>query len=152
MKVSNKLLTAILTVALGVMFIVLKGEVVSIAMTLLGVALLVAAVIDLVNKQVPPAIVKGVMGAAVIIFGWLFVSLALYVMAAVLLIYGLLLVYELAKSKTKKLLSYVGPVIMVVAAICLLFAQGNAINLMFIVSGAFLIVEGVLMLIDAMKK
>ena len=152
MKVSNKLLTAILTVALGVMFIILKGEVVSIAMTVLGVALLVAAVIDLVNKQVPPAIVKGVMGAAVILFGWLFVSLALYVMAAVLLIYGLLIVYELAKAKTKKVLSYVGPVIMIVAAICLLFAQGNAVNLMFIISGAFLIVEGVLMLVDALKK
>lgn len=151
MKNSNKLITALLTVALGVLFIVMKADVISVAMTVLGAALLVLAVIDLINKQIPPAIVKAVLGVVVLVFGWAFVSVALYVLAAVLLMYGLLYVYELMKAKTKKFLSFVGPVVMIVAALCLFFAQGDILNTMFIISGVFLIVEGALMVADCFK-
>ena len=85
MKKSDKLLTGLFTIVLGVLFIVLKGEVVSIGMTIMGVALIISSILDLIRKQGRQSIIKIVIGAVVIVFGWTLVSAALYIMAAVLL-------------------------------------------------------------------
>ena len=82
MKVSEKIISAILTLVLGILFIVLKGQVVSIAMTILGVLLIVLGIMNLTTKLVAPGVVKIVVGALVILFGWVLVSAALYILAA----------------------------------------------------------------------
>lgn len=84
MKVSEKIISAILTLVLGILFIVLKGQVVSIAMTILGVLLIVLGIMNLTTKLVAPGVVKIVVGALVILFGWVLVSAALYILAALI--------------------------------------------------------------------
>lgn len=101
MKVSEKIISAILTLVLGILFIVLKGQVVSIAMTILGVLLIVLGIMNLTTKLVAPGVVKIVVGALVILFGWVLVSAALYILAALLLIFGILQLYAQIKLNTK---------------------------------------------------
>lgn len=157
MKVSSKCLFAILTIVLGVLFLVLKAQVVGITMTVLGVVLIVAAVLDLLQKQYVPCAVKAVIGVLIIVFGWTLTSIALYVMSAILLIYGILQLYEAIKANKrgknlwKTILLYAQPVAIVVAAIFLLVNQGGAISWAFIVAGIFLIVEGAIGLINCLK-
>ena len=122
MKVSEKIISAILTLVLGILFIVLKGQVVSIAMTILGVLLIVLGIMNLTTKLVAPGVVKIVVGALIILFGWVLVSAALYILAALLLIFGILQLYAQIKLNTKgariidTIFAYALPVICIVIA------------------------------------
>ena len=66
---NEKWIEGVLTILLGILFLILQGKVVSIAMTILGVALIIMAVLDLLDHQTFPAIVKAVFGVVVLIFG-----------------------------------------------------------------------------------
>ena len=157
-KKPEKLIGAILTVALGVLFMVCKNDIIGITMTLIGVALIVSAIVDLIHKQVTPCVIKAVVGVVVIVFGWTLMSAALYIMAALLLIYGILLLYQTIKQRhlfidtTSKMLKYVEPILCVIIAFCLLFNQGGSIEWVFILSGIFFIVEGIISLIQYFKE
>lgn len=149
---SNALLMAIVMIALGILFIVMKGRVLSIAMTVLGIALIIVAVIDLINKQWVPCIIKAILGIAVIVFGWSFVKIARYVLAGVLLIYGVLQIVEAFKGFKKKasflskLFSLLEALVIVAIAVMLILE----VNLLWILGGIFFIVEGGLALIKAL--
>ena len=74
---SDKLIEGALTILLGILFLILQGEVIKVAMTILGVVLIVMAVLDLLDHQTFPAIVKAVFGVVVLIFGWALTTAAL---------------------------------------------------------------------------
>ena len=86
MKKSEKIIAAVLTMALGLLFILLKDAFIGVLMTLLGAGLIVLGVVDIVNKLVPPAVVKMVSGTLVILCGWALVEAVLYILAGGLLI------------------------------------------------------------------
>lgn len=157
-KNQNKLIAALFLILLGVLFLIWKGGVISIAMTVLGVMLIVQAVFDVIGKNYVGCVVRAVLGIVILIFGWAFVTVALYVMAAVLLIYGILQLIEAIKvfpkqkSLTAKIVEFIQPAICIVIAVCLLFNQGATVSWAFIVAGVFLIVQGVLGLIDALTS
>jgi uncharacterized membrane protein HdeD (DUF308 family) len=157
-KNQNKLIAALFLTLLGLLFLIWKGGVISIAMTVLGVMLIVQAVFDVIGKNYVGCVVRAVLGIVILIFGWAFVTVALYVMAAVLLIYGLLQLIEAIKafpkqkSLTAKIVEFIQPAICIVIAVCLLFNQGATVSWAFIVAGVFLIVQGVLGLIDALTS
>ena len=158
MKVSEKIISAILTLVLGILFIVLKGQVVSIAMTILGVLLIVLGIMNLTTKLVAPGVVKIVVGALIILFGWVLVSAALYILAALLHILGILQLYAEIKLNTKgariidTIFAYALPVICIVIAFFLFFNQGGTVDWVFIVAGVFTIIEGILMLANGLRK
>ena len=156
-KNSEKLLQAILTIVLGVLFIVFKNDIIGITMTILGIALIISAIIDLVHKQVAPCVIKAVVGVVIIVFGWTLMSAALYIMAALLLIYGILLLYQMIKENKERIenadkaLGFIKPILYIVSAVCLLFNQGGTIEWVFILSGLFFVVEGIISLVQYFK-
>jgi len=158
MKTSEKVVSAALTIVIGVLCLILRAEVISIAMTILGAVLIFVGIMDLIDKQMVPAVVKIVFGVLIIVFGWTIVNAVLYIVAALLLIYGILQLYARLKAKVKgvrfidTLLAYASPIICIVISVLLFFNQCGVVNWVFIVAGIFTIVEGVLMLIDALKK
>lgn len=154
MKKTEKIVSALLTIALGVLLMILKGGVVSILMTVLGVGLIAFGLVDLCNSLIPPAVVKMVVGAIIILCGWVIVEAVLYVLAAALLIVGILLLYEKIKSKIvcaafwQTVCEYAVPVVFILIGIFLLFNKGNTVDWVFILSGAFTIIEGGLLLVN----
>lgn len=153
----NQFVTSIALIIIGVLFIIYKSEIISIAMSLIAVALIVMGVIDLVRRSVVSGVVKIVFGALVLAAGWLFVKLALYVLAAFLLIAGVVDLYKLLKLKIKKLslsviMHLIQPAIYVLVAICLFFNQGGTLSWVFTVSGIFFIIDGVVALIGSLDK
>ena len=155
---SNKLISAILTVVLGLLFIVFKGGVISIAMTVFGVALIVMGILDVLKKNVVPGVVRAAIGVLVILLGWLLVKVAMIILGVVLIAYGVLQVLEILKEKGNKksvvemLLQYAQPVLNVVIGICLLCAQGEVINVICIIAGVIFLIQGILALLDFLKK
>ncbi|MBO5240100.1 MAG: DUF308 domain-containing protein [Clostridia bacterium] len=158
MKRTEKIVLALLTISFGVLLIVLKGGIISILMTVLGVGLIAFGLVDLLNRTFPPAVIKTVIGAIVILCGWVIVKAVLYVLAAALLIVGILLLYEKIKSKTvcpalwQTICEYAVPVVFLLIGLCLLFNQGNTVEWVFILSGSFTIVEGGLLLVNGLYQ
>lgn len=155
---SNKLISAILTVVLGLLFIVFKGAVIGWAMTVFGVALIAMGVLDILKKNVVPGVVRAAIGVLVILLGWLLIDVALIILGVVLIAYGVLQTLEILKQKGNNdsivalLLQYAQPAINVIIGICLLFARGNVINVVCIIAGIIFLVQGILALLDFLKK
>ena len=72
MKTSQKVVAAALTIALGVLLIVLKSGLVNLVLVGLGVMLIVLGILNIVDKLVPLGVTKIVIGALVALFGGLF--------------------------------------------------------------------------------
>jgi uncharacterized membrane protein HdeD (DUF308 family) len=126
-------------------------------MSLIGITLVVLGIIDILRARVFSGVVKLVFAALVVLAGWLFVTLALYVLGAFLLIAGITQLIAISKLKIKKLtlpavMHIAQPVIYILVAICLFFNQGGAISWVFILSGVFLILDGIAGIIGALDK
>jgi len=157
MKTSAYLISAAVKLALGILFVILKAEVVGICITLLGIALLVMGVLDLVHSDVASGIVKILLAAAVLLIGWLLLDIALLVLGIVLLVYSVLdivkMIIEVAKNKKISILAFVfgliEPALALVASIFLVTSRGAAIEWTVIIAGIVLIINGVIGVIRA---
>ena len=155
---SNKLISAVLTVVLGLLFLVFKSAVIGWAITVFGVAIIAMGVLDILKKNLVPGVVRAAIGVLVILLGWLLLDIALIILGVVLLAYGALQVLEILKEKGNKgsvmelLLQYAQPAINVIIGICLLFARGEMINIVCIIVGIIFFIQGILALLDFLKK
>lgn len=146
--------TGAAAVVVGLLLLLLKGKVISLILTIAGVLLLIWAFVDWRNKLTNYAIGKAVAGVCVLTFGWLFVNLALYIVAAVIIAVGLKQIVAIKNtspvnlSMQEKVIIYAKPVLTVLAGIILFLNQGGVIDWVFIVVGIMLIVEGVLDMLD----
>lgn len=158
MKKSEKIIAAVLTMVVGVLLIAMKDNFIGILMSIAGICLIVLGVIDLINGEVPPAVVKFVVGALVILCGWVLVEAVLYIVAAILLIFGILLLYDMIKKKHAcdtlwhTLLQYAVPVICILIGGLLLFHQALTVKFIFIVSGLLALIEGGILLFNALTE
>ena len=158
MSKKENLISSIIFILLGIMLMIMKGGVISFMLTVLGVTALVLGVIDIVDHRTNPGIVKLVIGLCVIIFGWMFVNLAFYILAAVLLLQGISQIVNINKyspvnlTTKERIIICFKPAITVIAGACLLFNQGGTIAWIFWVVGILLVVEGVLGLINSGMK
>lgn len=158
MKKSEKIITACLTLAMGVLLLVLKGDFISILMSILGVGLIVLGIMDLASKHIPSAIIKLVCGVFVIVCGWVVVSAVLYVVAALLLVFGVLCIYYNLKHKVRGCTPvqtasyYIMPAICLFIGMLLLFHKGAAINVILIICGISTIIEGGILLCNAIAE
>ena len=112
--------SAIISVAVGLMLIIMKDDVISIALTVLGVAAIVSAILDFIHRMPNLGLIKAVIGVCILVFGWMFVNLALYILAASIILVGLLQIFNIHKFCpvnmifTRKMLTYIKPVIITI--------------------------------------
>ncbi len=160
MKITSNLISAAMTLALGILFVILKAEVVGICITVLGVTFVVLAVLDLLRGAIIPGVVKILLGAAVLLIGWLLLDLALLVLGIVLLVYSILeiarTVEALVRNKNTRIieivLSLLQPAFSLIAAIFLITSRGAAIEWTVIIAGIMLIVNGVCAIVRAVVE
>lgn len=155
---NNKLFTGVVLGIIGLLLIILKGQIISIATTFIGVIFIINGVMSIVNKDLTRGIIIIVMGAVIILFGWLFLTIALYIVGALLITYGIIDLVNKFKVQIsfednfKKILYYLIPVLYIVAGAVLLFNQGEAISFVFVFSGVVLLVNGLLIIVDGLKE
>lgn len=155
MKKSEHIISAVFTIAIGVLLMIMKGEMISVFMTILGVSLIVLGLINLLEENIPFAIVKVVIGGVVIFFGWTIVSAVVYILAALVLIVGILALYDCVRfrlrcmhgKETLKIL--IEPIVCILIGLILFF---NKWDWVFVLAGLFTVLEGGLLLFDALRK
>ena len=152
MKKSQKLTSPLIMLIIGILLLVFKGGVVSIALTVLGVLFLIIGIIDITNKKMQTGITRLIIGAVIIVFGWLFVQIALYIIAVILAIAGIYGLISLMTQKKKFSLIYLNPLLLFVAGVCLFFNQGVTMDWVFVVVGAVFLVQGILGAYGSLKK
>ena len=147
----KKLVGAISCIA-GILFVVMKGEIISVALTLLGVCAIVLGIMDLTEHRMTGGLLKIISGATISLLGWAFVHIALTIISLVLIAYGL---FQLASnlrldgyemSGRQMMRTYGKPICGIVAGICLLLNRGGAVDSVFLLVGIVFIVNGIMWL------
>lgn len=155
---SEKIIGAVLVMVLGVLLIVMKNQFIGILMTVAGVSLILLGVVDIFDKCIPQSIVKILSGVFVIICGWVAVRAVLYIVSAVLLIGGILLLYEKIKNGAKNtqlpyiVCEYAKIILCIVIGVLFLFHRGTAVVFVFNAGGVLALLEGGVILIDAFSE
>ena len=154
MKKSEKIIAAILVMVVGVLFILMEDRFVGVLMSVLGLGFIVFGVVDMIQSLIPPAVIKIVGGFLLIISGWLVVEAVLYVLAACLLVFGILLLYDELKHGSRcgaglrNICLYAVPSICIFLGVLLLFQQSLTLSFIFVVGGVLTIIEGALLLFN----
>lgn len=150
----NDLISALFMAVLGVLFIILKKNVVGISMTVFGALFIIFAIISLISKRYTVAAVQAIIGALIIVLGWVLVDIALFIFAILLLLFGILqlvgAIQGLSQSNgiLAKIIGFAKSAICIALAIFLLINNGAVVEWVFIIAGIFFILEGVISLIN----
>ncbi len=159
MEKTNKYISAVVMMAIGLLLIILKGGIINILLTALGVALIVMGILDAVQrKDVVRCVIKCVIGAVIILGGWLFVAVMLYILGALLVIVGVLWIIKLVQRHTKgvnligTITAYLVPALYILIGVCLFFNQSAFVDVVFIIVGVIVLVDGIIQLVNAIKE
>ena len=158
MKKSEKIIAAVIAMTVGVLLIALQGDFISILMTIAGLALIVWGIIDLCLRRLSFGVVKIVSGLLAIVCGWTLIEAVLYIAAALSLIAGILLLCDKLKKKIacsgflRTALEYAVPIMLILLGILFLFHQTLPIIFVFISGGAVIVLEGAILLTNALLE
>ena len=158
MKKTDKIIAAVLTMVVGILLIAMQDKFIGVLMSIAGACLIVLGIVDLFHRYVPPAVVKLVSGALIIVCGWVLVEAVLYIIAAMLLIAGILLLYDKIKKRVhcdtlfKTVLEYAMPSVFIAIGCLLLFHQAFALEIIFIITGILTLIDGAIMLLDVFEE
>ena len=159
MEKTNKYISAVVMMAIGLLLIILKDGIINILLTALGVALIVMGILDAVQrKDVVRCVIKCVIGAVIILGGWVFVPVMLYILGALLVIVGILWIIKLVQRHTKganligTITAYLVPALYILIGVCLFFYQSAFVDVVFIIVGVIVLVDGIIQLVNAIKE
>ena len=149
-KSNNELISAILYIILGVLLIVFKGATLGWAMTIAGIVFIVSGVLDVVKKNMTSGAVSLIIGIAILVLGWLATQIVLLVLGVLIAVKGVLALVDAFKRSKKNALDILFPVLTVVVGLAIAF--GHGVDIILVVCGVLLTIDGVLGLLAALKK
>ena len=146
---SSNLISAILYILVGVLLIVFKSATLGWAMTIAGAIFIISGVVDLIKKNWMGGAVSLIIGIAILVLGWTAVTIVLLVLGILIAIKGLISLIDTLRSRIT-ILGLLFSLLTVV--IGLVVAFGNGLDIILVVCGALLVVDGVLGLLASFKK
>lgn len=151
MNAKQNSLAAVAMIVIGGLMLLMGGAAemfLQIAVFAIGIALVVLGVIDLLQKKWAEGAIKAIIGLVVFLLAYLKPEIFMYVLSAVLILYGAYLVYGVIKAQPKGALNWVlallMPVLIVIAGILLFFASEVVMTIL----ASVLIVAGWLVIIN----
>jgi len=143
-KSSNLQTTALLYIAIGILFIIFKTTVLDWMMTGIGVLFIINGIIDITKERAVNGIVGIVIGAVIIIGGWAITDLILIIFGVLLAIKGII---DLGNAlKRKKLIPILSSALTVAAGVLVVIGKWIVLDWFFIALGIILIVDGIIAL------
>lgn len=142
----SAVVTAIAYIVAGICFCIFKAGVLSWIMTIVGLLLIVQGIMRLVRNDQTQGIVYVVVGAVILIGGWLFVKVAMLILGAVLVCGA---VMSLAGQKNPKgTASLVYDILTLVMGVCLMISPWAMIDWFFVIIGVLFVIKGALAIIN----
>lgn len=149
-KPQSELFTSILYIAIGVLLAIFRSGSLNIAMTIAGVFFIISGVLDIVKKNYVGGAISAGIGVAIIVLGWLATKIVLLILGILIAVKGVIALIEVIKKASKNVLEMIFPVLSIVLGLMLAFGYG--LDLIIIIVGIVLAVNGVIGLLGALKK
>ena len=150
----EKIIVSILTIALGIAFIVKDpGFIIGYAATAIGCYLCISGGYDYAMKYTLKGVIKAVLGVLLVFFPFIMADILLYLFAAFLIILGILYLANLVTSKLKGLpmvLVLLVAILYIVVGVLIIINAFAAQAWIIIVMGIALIIDGLVSLFDAL--
>ena len=149
-KTNSELFSSILYIIIGALLIIFRSQTLNWAMTIAGIFFVVSGVLDMVKKNYSGGAVSLIIGIAILVLGWVATAIVLLVLGIMIAIKGIVALIDVFKKNKPNALDIVFPILTIVVGVALAF--GNGIDIVIIVTGALLAIDGVLGLIAELKK
>ena len=149
-KIDKNLFSAILYIIVGVLLIVFKSETLSWAMTIIGALFVISGVLDVIKRNYIGGGTSLVIGIAILVLGWLATKIVLLVFGILIAVKGVFALLDVLKKKKLEVIEILFPAITIITGLMLAF--GNGLNILLVIAGALLAVNGVVGLLNAIKK
>ena len=149
-KSSSELSSSLLYIIIGVLLIVFKSQTLGWAMTIAGLFFVISGIIDLTKNNTVGGIVSLIIGIAILVLGWTAAKIVLLVLGVLIAVKGLIALIAVLQKKRKNLLQILFPILSVVVGILLAF--GNGLDIVIVITGVLLTIDGVLGLAGSIKK
>ena len=149
-KSNSELFSSLLYIIIGVLLVIFRSQTLGWAMTIAGIVFIVSGILDLVKKNWAGGAVSLIIGIAILILGWAAAQIVLLVLGILIAIKGIVALINVLKRKNKGILEILFPILSIVVGLMLAF--GNALDIMIIIVGVLLIVDGVIGLLGSAKK
>ncbi|MFA7100600.1 MAG: DUF308 domain-containing protein [Bacilli bacterium] len=152
-KVSDELVAAILMIIFGLLLCIFRSGLVGVLFTIIGALLIVLGIYDIIKfKAITKGIIEAVVGVVIIVFGWWLFQVAIVVLGAAAIVYGVMyLVNNIKNIKssggTSKALMIIQPILLIAFGVILVIAPWvmvDIMNILFIIAGVVLIFDGVM--------
>jgi uncharacterized membrane protein HdeD (DUF308 family) len=148
-KTDAALISALLYVALGVLLIVFRSGMLGIAMTIAGIVFVVSGILEVAKKNWASGAISLIIGIAILVLGWVATQIVLLVLGILIALKGIIALVEALGKKKVTLLGVLFPVLTIVVGLVLAF--GNGLDILLVICGVLLALDGVIGLINAIK-
>ena len=149
-KKNSELFSALLYIIIGILLVIFRTQTLGWAMTIAGIFFIVSGALDMIKKNYAGGAVSLIIGIAILVLGWVATAIVLLVLGILIAIKGIVALIEVFKQSKKNALDFVFPVLTVVVGVMLAF--GNGLDIMILIVGILLAIDGVLGLLGALKK
>ena len=149
-KTNFKLFSSLRYIIIGALLVIFRSQTLEWAMTIAGIVFVISGILDLVQENWAGGAVSLIIGIAILILGWAFAQIVLLVLGILIAIKGIVALIDMLKKTSKGLLEIIYPILSIVVGLMLAF--GNALDIMIIIVGVLLIVDGVIDLLGSVKK
>ena len=149
-KANSELFSSLLYIIIGVLLVIFKSQTLGWAMTIAGIFFIISGILDLIKKNWAGGAVSLIIGIAILVLGWVAAKIVLLVLGILIAIKGVIALIAVFKKSKMGVFDILFPALAIVVGLMLAF--GNALDVMIIVVGVLLAVDGVLGLISSLKK
>ena len=149
-KQNTELFSSLLYIIIGVLLVVFRSQTLNWAMTFIGAFFVISGALDLLKKNYTGGAVSLAIGIAILVLGWLATQIVLLVLGILIAVKGFFALLAVLKKNKKNALQIVYPVLSIVVGVMLAF--GNGVDIMIVIVGVPLAIDGVIGLMGSLKK
>ena len=148
-KTNSELFSSVLYIIIGLLLVIFLSQTLGWAMTIAGIIFVISGILDLVKKNWTGGAVSLIIGLVILILGWTAAQIVLLVLGILIAIKGVVALIDALKKSDKNVLGILYPVLSIVVGLMLAF--GNALDIMIVIVGVLLIIDGIIGLIGSLK-
>jgi uncharacterized membrane protein HdeD (DUF308 family) len=149
-KSQSELVSSLLYIIIGVLLVIFHSQTLGWAMTIAGIFFIVSGILDLVRLNFVGGAVSLIIGIAILVLGWLAAAIVLLVLGILIALKGIIALADVLRKKKKTVLEVIFPIFSIVVGLALAF--GNGLDIMIIITGVLLIVDGAIGVLGSLKK
>ena len=149
-KQNSELFSSLLYIIIGVLLVIFRSQTLNWAMTIIGAFFVISGALDLLKKNYTGGAISLAIGIAILVLGWLAVGIVLLVLGILIAVKGVVALIDVLKKNKKNALEILFPILSVVVGLMLAF--GNGLDVMIIIVGVLMAIDGVLGLLGSLKK